>query len=963
MRAYITIFCIFFALLVSQANLFAQGNTQQYKTDALKQMQSGKYGEAIELLNKFISANPRDASGYHNRGLCYEQRGQLEYAVYDLRLARKLAPNDKAINTDLNRMTQVWHAQLKKKILGHEREIAINPAKGVNYLEIGKSYKNLGEWALAEQWYDKFLAREEPSPDEVIRYCEILKKTGSLVKGETILKKFTTKHPSDHRLWCEYGYFTMWLGKNQVAIDAFEKALALRPYFKEAQDGLNMARGKPYLHTYHDTMEARNRNQGNVQPEYPIDRYYRILRSNPGDSDTRFTLVQELLKENRLEEAWEQLRILELKHSEEERFIELNDKVQKQRETIYTERINKSMSSLAGNPDDKKALLEIGKYYAYLSQYDEALSMYRDYFERNPEETDKDLRYEYAFLSAQVKDYYTSVEYLDPLVQEYPDEYEYILLRGLINVWLNQDYEQARELLEKARAIKSDKPEPLIGLTALSTNENKFPEADTLLVRIKEMAPNHPELPTLESNLELRKLRYEEEQLFASLERGRDLFREGDCLGAIQVYDDFLAKKEFTPTIKKEYADLNVCAGNYDKALSLYDELILESYDPLYELERAKVFYTMGQYDSAVAGFERLVAEGNADFAANLFLGDAYVGLGEYSKATDKYDSMLETLTDSSEIAMVEMRKGWVPRTGLAGFLSSFPSYMLLSPIFSIYSDNLGFDYMLYGGSVEMGVLDFLSVGGSLFRGRISSDNTEINYNTLKMNVFLNFLPWVRLGISFGTSNYVDFGKKSSLFEAFALSEKKNIYEVRLDYINQEAATVLYSPNLVDYFSYTRRFLLKTDLYRFSGFYQIPSGFKFAGKYTYLDITDGNKGSLLELRLGKYFDPALFVGYEYYLTIFSRRSVLYFSPKSYDSHSIFADWTIYGDDEVEFKIGGKLGFIPESEYFLRELTGAIDWSPLENLTIRFRGTASNTVRDIVGYGAQSGYITAFWTIF
>jgi tetratricopeptide (TPR) repeat protein len=159
-----------FILLGIQTFMFSQNNAESFKTEALKQMKVGRYGEAIDLINKFITAKPTVAEGYNIRGLSYEKRNQLELAVYDFRNARKLAPNDKEINDNLARATKTWYDQLYQKIDGHRREIAIDPSRPVNYLEIGKCYKNLGQWAVAEEWYDEYIKREEPSSDEVIRY-------------------------------------------------------------------------------------------------------------------------------------------------------------------------------------------------------------------------------------------------------------------------------------------------------------------------------------------------------------------------------------------------------------------------------------------------------------------------------------------------------------------------------------------------------------------------------------------------------------------------------------------------------------------------------------------------------------------------------------------------------------------------------------------------------------------------
>ena len=127
-------------------NLFAQQLTDRLKTEAVEQMKYGRYGEAIDLLNRFISAEPQNPEGYNLRGLCYEQRKRYEMAVYDFRSALKLNPKNIDFNSNLQRAIDSWNALLLNNIIGYKREIAINPATAINYLEIGKCYKNLGEW-------------------------------------------------------------------------------------------------------------------------------------------------------------------------------------------------------------------------------------------------------------------------------------------------------------------------------------------------------------------------------------------------------------------------------------------------------------------------------------------------------------------------------------------------------------------------------------------------------------------------------------------------------------------------------------------------------------------------------------------------------------------------------------------------------------------------------------------------
>src|SRR5512146_189563 len=147
-----------------------QPHIQDLKSEALTHMKNGRYGEAINLLNNYISAKPQLAEGYNLRGLAYEHRAQYEQAVYDFRSAKKLEPFNPDIKENLNRVTDTWYKLIYSEIEGYKREIAIDPSVADNYLQIGKLYKNLGEWAEAELWYDKYLSMAKASPDDVIRY-------------------------------------------------------------------------------------------------------------------------------------------------------------------------------------------------------------------------------------------------------------------------------------------------------------------------------------------------------------------------------------------------------------------------------------------------------------------------------------------------------------------------------------------------------------------------------------------------------------------------------------------------------------------------------------------------------------------------------------------------------------------------------------------------------------------------
>ena len=297
------VFTIAFIIFISLLEVKAQGeNYGELKTDAVKLMDDGRYGDAVDLLNKYLSANPREPEGYELRGLCFEKREQYEKSVLDLRRASVLDPHNPRISRNLDRVLTTWHTLLYSRIEGYRREIAINPNDAENYLQVGKCYKYLEKWTSAEEWYDKYLSLDDDaSPDEILRYTEILSRTGNLSKGERILKKYVERYPDDWRLWSRYGFYTLWLGKYTTAKKAFEMSLGFKPYFQEAEEGLELATNRPYVVSYLPKSYGK---------EYPVDRYYRSLKNNPGDEEIRLKLADELIKENRIEEAYNQIQTL-----------------------------------------------------------------------------------------------------------------------------------------------------------------------------------------------------------------------------------------------------------------------------------------------------------------------------------------------------------------------------------------------------------------------------------------------------------------------------------------------------------------------------------------------------------------------------------------------------------------------------------------------------------------------------
>lgn len=948
----------FLFILILSNLLFGQNPqtaVENFKNQAIMQMKNGRYGEAIDLLNKYISAEPKKYEGFHLRGLSYEKRDQLEMAVFDLRAARKLVPTNKQVSEDLARMTKNWYAQLYHKIDGHRREIAIDPNIPINYLEIGKCHKHLGEWLIAEEWYDQYIKREDPSPDEVIRFTEILQKNGQIEKGERILKKYVERFPNDHRLWSRYGYFTMWLGKTKIAIEAFENALAKRPFFKEAIDGLDKARGKGYTYTYYDTAYYKRSKEGKLlqQQEYAIDKYYRVIKNNPKDIETRYLLINELWKANRLQEVSEQIDFLYSKEAGKPLYDELSARFYVVRDSIYNESIELAKAELDKDPLNKNALLKFAEMCGALQRYDEAIEAFDKYFESVNGPIDPKIRYAYSQATAWNRDYPRAIEQMDLLLKEEPNNLDYQLLRGQLSAWTGLELESGKAYLENVVSARPTSLPAIISLGYIFLQQGEFEKAHEYSDLAKQTNPDDESLIQLDSDIEVRRLRAEQDRLFRLLDEGRQDIRTYGCEAALSKYEEFIANTERNSLVLKEYSDVLACAKRYDEALSILNQLLDEQYDSTLDLARAKIYYWSGDSTTALSEFQRLVyTNGNNSFENRLILGDAYTKMRMFGEARAIYDSLLDNTNDSLEISYVKQRLGWLPVTGWSGFLNTFPSYMILYPTFYYYADNIGFKFLTYGLRGEVGVLSFLSVTFSSIRGRLQSTTLRSDHNTLSVGAIIRLSNMVVIGGSFGR-NYYQTGITAPVSEYFVRVTKDTTYSVYFSNTLNDAAQALTSLNLIGKG-------IKSNIYRLSGFYRFKSGLRISGNYALIQISDGNAGQTYDIRLGKYFYEDVLAGYEYTSTLYARPSNLYYSPGASETHAVWGEWTAHKTVDMTLLFGGRFGIIPSNNFLFKTLYGQFLYKILPTLSFNATASYGDTVREIIGYSSRSLTLGLTW---
>ncbi|MFH0733959.1 MAG: tetratricopeptide repeat protein [bacterium] len=959
----VTIHILFFLTFCSI--VFAQKDTRIYKRQALVHIQAGRYGEAISLLNKYVTANPRLADGYHLRGQCYEKRKEYQYAVLDYRRALKLDTKNKEIANNLNRAWKDWKVILYDKIEGHKREIARDPKNPFNYLEIGKSFRWLEEWQTAENWYDEYLRRDDnASPDEIIRYTEINSKTRNIVKGERILKIFVERYPTDWRLWSRYGYFTLWLGKNKIAKQAFENALSFKPFFKEAEDGLDLVNNEAYLTQYRPRSYER---------EYPIDKYYRIIKRNPNDVAARYSLIEELLKENRFEEAGEQLELLTEKEDGKERFVKLKTEVEKIRETYFTSEIEKNYALVKENPENRAAVLVLAQNYASTENYTDAEEILREYLDLKPD--DYELRFYYAKYLSYDRQFEEAIAQVNQVLAINSDSTKYHLLAGQLLIWSNVGLDEAKTHIEYVLGKEPNNIIAVISMGTLCFQMENYDCAKEYSAKALQMQPDNLEAQDLKSIIDLYELRVEEEKDLALLIEASRLAQNKECEQALDLYLQYTAKRKPDNSTKLEMADTYVCAERFSEAVALYDEVLNENYDVDLDILRSKVLFWSKDTVRSLEEFSRLNKEYPDNLEIQLYLGDSYVGMHQYDSAKVVFENMLETAPESY---FIEKRLSWLPedpeKPGLwrsIKTLSAYTfSYLLLSPVAYYFTDNLDFEYYYGGFALETSFTSFLHGGISWIRGTFSSDDMKVNYTTLKGNLYITPMQNLLIGFSYGKMQSTYYFNIPTIEATVQYKDEKKKLDLSANYIKSDGAVVLYSPYLVGV-------RLLAQSLRFDASYEFKSGLKISSYYQLLyagsstiqmasgtEFVGDNLGNNFQIRIGRYFTPDVIFGYEYFFSDFkySRSTTLYYSPQNIDSHSLWGEWTFYKDKEWDAMLGAKLGYVPKSDYILRELFVKASYLVYQRLKINAYGYVGSTIREGDGYNSYAFVINAFWTI-
>ncbi|MBI2420423.1 MAG: hypothetical protein HYV28_21385, partial [Ignavibacteriales bacterium] len=635
----------------------------------------------------------------------------------------------------------------------------------------------------------------------------------------------------------------------------------------------------------------------------------------------------------------------------------------------YRDRFNK-------DNNDKDAAIKLAEVHARKMDYDGAIEVLKKYLGNKPTDQEIDVRFALARYSAWNYQFEGAIEQMNFLLAKDPNNLEYQLFRAQVAVWTWTDPDLANKYLDNVLTDNPKNIQAIVSKATLRVREHNFPEALKLLEDGRRIKPDSKEIETAQNFYDVSLTLEEDRQIFNVLVNAREIAVTGDCNASLEKYNEWLSKTKSPGKIELlEIADVNSCAKNYNKAVEIYTQLLAEDYDYDVALLKAKATMWSGDSVSSREQFWKLLQEDSTNFDTKYYMAENYERFKDFDSARIMYDYLLTVAPDTMKRDLVMKRIGWLPVASSGdNFMGNFPVFTRLAPTFGYYSDNQNLRMINTNMLIELGLLSNFSVGVSL--GRVFLTGTTINkydidsyFTTFKWSVFYYPLPNLYFTASTGTLSYKEFSNRRVEEFGFRYDRGKK-WSIGGLYTKTDAAVVLYSATLADPFV---KFDART--FKFDFMYQFSPIVKLTATLNRLYISGGTVnglasqakvGNMATARLSRKFMPDLHAGYEFSYAGFTPQwdnplYKFYYSPKYFEAHSIWGEYVFDPEEDLNFTLGAKLGYVPADDFMIRELMGGVDYKIGKNFVFSGKVTIGESYRETSSYQYASGFFSIYWS--
>ena len=590
-----------------------------------------------------------------------------------------------------------------------EERVAGNPSDYLARRQYADALYEFGRYREAADNYEVFLQHFQGAPDTIHRYLiAIAGYAGDNLRGENATAKYLTFYPSDHVLYTRLGYFRLWQGKHETAIEAFNQALKLEPQDFEAEKGIveanaainlnnRLSRSIPtvpadsssypqlderryrfiqelmhyrrYSAAYDELMLLRERHDHTRRwlalyteidaalveivgktPAYPVDRYYYLLQHQPDNLAIRYNLVEEFISNNRIGEAYETLMALDHVDPLDTMYLSLLKEIDGKKDGWLVNRIEEVEQDLADDPESIFLIKELVDLYQFARRSEETLPLYKRWLALDASAS---VQYTYARALLDTGDFSSARVQTDALIEQDPLNIDYVRLYTRLALSGRGSVDRAILLLHGFLQENPENVDALLDLSELYLAKGNAPKADTLLRKGFTLGQPRDKyrLYLLDQKISVQLLSLEKQRQEYVLNQSQKAALEESYAQAIDLYLSYLDIKGIrTRGDLTELARLYSLSGDYVTALSILYELMEKGAPPTLLKEIAKNRYYMADHSGAILELKTYLTAFPNDVEARSLLQQIYIEVQDFKEA-DSILIPIDQIADNSRIA------------------------------------------------------------------------------------------------------------------------------------------------------------------------------------------------------------------------------------------------------------------------------------------------------------------------
>jgi tetratricopeptide (TPR) repeat protein len=523
----------------------------------------------VKLAEILLLAAQAPESGNHNAQALEEAKG-----IRDLLLKRdpnsfegtklqgELNLND-AMQLARKNMVPESKEKMEEAIATYRKALQLKPGDVVTMLALAKTLALYSELGEAEQLYKEVIDKDKT---QIVAYNELYKLysvEGKRQEAENILRRAIAARPND------YGLQTL-LAAHYFSVNnrpEMTKVLNnLKSHFKEYPEAF-MRAGDFYFRIGDADQAIRQYQEGmNADGSRRVDYQKRV--------------IEVLIRQGKTAQAYEKdLEILKANPKDPEaRGLKASFLLDKGEVDAAA---NELQSVVTASPDNFVARFNLGRAYFAKGDLEQARLQFESALKLRPDYMPA--RLALTQLSLRRGDPDGALKYAQETLKMNPNSGVSLLLEAAA-LSRKGEFDQARTLLERILKTNPNQADTLLELAVLDLMQKRYKEADEPFRRAYSVDPSN-----LRGLLGLAEIH----------------FQQNEPDKAVQVLADELKKQPQRPDLKKELANAELRARQFDKAIADYQSIIDRYKDA--PLEQADIYNRIGVTYASLLNFPKAI--------------------------------------------------------------------------------------------------------------------------------------------------------------------------------------------------------------------------------------------------------------------------------------------------------------------------------------------------------------------